>query len=99
MIKLKCNPAKLPIPKLPQTKTVHTIEEINIAPDTMVYFPVGCEADEFKCAAIPYTEEELQRIADMYRDGATPTRIAKTIGRNTGAVYSKIQKLKGEGRI
>ena len=82
MLKLKCNPARLPYRGEP-TRTVHTVEEINIAPDTMIYFPVGCEADEFKAASIPYTDTEIDKI----------------IGRNTGAVFMKIKKLENEGRI
>lgn len=98
MLKLKCNPARLPYRGEP-TRTVHTVEEINIAPDTMIYFPVGCEADEFKCAAIPYTDAEIDKIIKLHRQGMTPTRIGKIIGRNTGAVFMKIKKLENEGRI
>lgn len=98
MLKLKCNPSRLPYRGEP-TRTVRHIPDENFIADTAAFFPIEPIEKHKKTKDSPYTEKEIDTIIELHKEGMTPTKIGTIIGRNAGAIFMKIKKLTAEGRI
>ena len=71
----------------------------NFIADTAAFFPIEPLKKHNKSKDSPYTEEEIDTIIELHKEGMTPTKIGTIIGRNAGAIFMKIKKLTAEGRI
>lgn len=92
MARLKCDPSRLPKPKLPPTRTVRVIHEENLVPDEMAYFPVAPMVKE-KARDAPYSDDEIDMILELHEEGLTPTAIGKKLKRNPGAIHMKLKQM------
>ena len=88
MIKIKCDPSRLPAPILEPTRPYHTPERpllLNIDPP------------EKPAAANGWTEEEMYLLVALYHRGKGYIEIAENVGRSPQACQAKIVRM-GEAK-
>lgn len=90
---LKCNPAKLPNPPLPPTRSVRIDDpedyEVSKEHSIAEFFEV-----EQNNTTGPFTAEEDALISSLFAEGKTVNYIAKKLHRYAGAVNGRIKLLK-----
>lgn len=108
-VTLKINPQKLPVPLLPPTKPVRSVERPDKAYETIDYAS-QYEADKKKmeerrkragestrktyAQKSAYTVEQENMIIDLYKMGVCTGDIAERVGKSKTAVKQKIEKLR-----
>ena len=88
---IKCDPHKLPVPKLPPTKAV------NIGADKMSYVPnIDVKPEKDKKG---WTQRDERILAKLKKGGMKDKDIARKMGRTLYSVKWKINVLRGAGQL
>ena len=88
---IKCDPRKLPVPKLPPTKAV------DIGADKMSYVPSVQKKPQKDRKGWTRTDERI--VVKLKRGGMKDKEIAKKMGRTLYSVKWKIKALRGAGQL